>query len=91
MFLNLFACKTSQSSKTQCIWDLYVCDGSSDCEDDSDEVSCTGMSLNCLLARHHRAPRHSVSGMCMSVMGHQIVKMARMKSTVQVCFLICLH
>ena len=35
--------------------------------------------LICLLARHHRAPRHSVSSMCMSVMGHQTVKMALMK------------
>ena len=48
--------------------------------------SLTAMKKICLLARHHRAPRHSVSGMCMSVMGQQIVKMALMKSIVQVCF-----
>ena len=86
-FPNLFACKTSQSSKTQCIWDVYVCDGSSDCEDGSDEVNCTGIFPNLFACiSHHRAPRHSVSGTCMSAMGHQTVKMAQMKSTVQVCF-----
>ena len=45
--------------------------------------------LICLLARHHKVPRLSVSGICRYVMGHQIVKMAQMKSTVQVCFYIC--
>ena len=69
---------------------MFVCDVSPDCEDGSDEVNCTGLFLNLLLARHHRPPRQNVSGMCMSVMGHQIGKTARMKSTVQVCFLICL-
>ena len=51
MFLNLFACKTSQSSKTQCIWDVYVCDGSQLHEDGLAEVNCTGMFLNLLACK----------------------------------------
>ena len=72
MFLNLFASKSSQSSKTQCIWDVYVCDGSSDCENGSAEVNCTGMFLDLFACKTSQTPRHSVSGKCTSMMDHKL-------------------
>ena len=65
---------------TQCIWSMYVCDGSQLYEDGLDEVNCTGMFLNLFACiSHHRAPRHSVSQDVVSVMGHNSMKMVWIK------------